>query len=106
MTKRATNFDEAVMVVSELSALDRIRLLEKLASMLEHDLSIAGVESVEALPDSPTTKPSFAELADWLGTNPPEEPWGDINEDEDAADYVHRMRRQTTIQLDDRGDEA
>lgn len=106
MTKRATTFDEAVSVVSELSPLDRIRLLERLASMLENDLSVAAGESTDALQGRPAEKPSFAELAAWLEDNPPEEPWGDIGEDEDAAEYVHRMRRQSTIQLDEPGDET
>lgn len=39
-------------------------------------------------------KPTFADLAAWLEAHPPEEPWGDIEDNEDAADYVHRMRRQ------------
>lgn len=50
-------------------------------------------------------KPTFAELAAWLDEHPPEEPWGDIEDDENAADYVHRMRRQTVVQLDDPGDD-
>jgi hypothetical protein len=50
-------------------------------------------------------KPTFAELAEWLNEHPPEEPWGDIEDNEDAAEYVHRMRRQTVVQLDDPGDD-
>jgi hypothetical protein len=37
---------------------------------------------------------SFKEVADWLEANPPTEPWGDLRDDEDAAEYVHRMRRK------------
>ncbi len=80
-----TDFDEAVRVVSQLSALDRLRLLERLASLLQRDLS-----DVET--STSAQKKSFAELAAWLEANPPEEPWGDLDADEDAADYVHRMR--------------
>ena len=83
-----TDFDEAVRVVSQLSALDRLRLLERLASLLQRDLS--DVEFTET--STPAQKKSFAELAAWLEANPPEEPWGDLDADEDAADYVHRMR--------------
>lgn len=44
--------------------------------------------------ESHLPKPTFADLAAWLEAHPPEEPWGDIEDNEDAADYVHRMRRQ------------
>lgn len=106
MVKRVTTFDEAVSVVSGLSPLDRVRLLERLAAMLEHDLSVSAGESINAPQEAPTAKLTFAELAAWLESNPPEEPWGDIGENEDASDYVHRMRRQSTIQLDDPGAEV
>lgn len=55
------------------------------------------------------TKPkrkSFKEMVEWLEANPPTEPWGDLRDDEDVAEYVHRMRRQSTLQLEDpEGDE-
>jgi hypothetical protein len=35
---------------------------------------------------------SFKEAAAWLEANPPTESWGDLQDDEDAAEYVHRMR--------------
>lgn len=57
------------------------------------------------LDESQLPKPTFAELAAWLEDNPPGESWSDIKDDEDAADYVHRMRRQSAIQLDDPGDD-
>jgi hypothetical protein len=104
MTNQATTFDEAVSIISGLSPLDRVRLLERLASMLENDLSVSA--GTNAFEESPPAKTSFAELAAWLESHPAEEPWGDLNDDEDAADYVHRMRRQTAIQLDDPGDAA
>lgn len=48
---------------------------------------------------------SFKELAAWLETNPPKEPYGDLRDDEDAVDYVRRMRQQSTIQLDEPGED-
>ena len=106
MTNQATPFDEAVSIVSGLSPLDRVRLLERLASMLENDLSASTGETTNTFKEAASEKKSFAELAAWLENHPAEEPWGDLNDDEDAADYVHRMRRQTAIQLDDPGDAA
>ncbi len=54
-----------------------------------------------------TPKPrTGAEIAAWLEANPPAEPWGDLRDDEDAAEYVQRMRRQSTIQLDEPDDQA
>jgi hypothetical protein len=46
-----------------------------------------------------------AEFIAWLDANPPEEPWGDLKDNEDASEYVHRMRRQSTIWLDEPGEE-
>jgi hypothetical protein len=46
-----------------------------------------------------------AEFIAWLDANPPEDPWGDLTDDEDAGAYVHRMRRQSTIWLDEPGEE-
>jgi hypothetical protein len=40
----------------------------------------------------------------WLDTHPAPEPWGDLRDDEDAGEYVHRMRRQSTIWLDEPGE--
>ena len=48
---------------------------------------------------------TFKEMVEWLDANPPTEPWGDLRDDEDAAEYVHRMRRQSTIQLEEPGDD-
>jgi len=103
MTKQTTPFDEAVSVVSGLSPLDKARLMERLASMLENDLSVAAGESLEPREETPPRPLTFQELVAWLDTNPPEEPWGDLRDDEDAADYVHRMRRQSTVWLDEPG---
>jgi hypothetical protein len=46
-----------------------------------------------------------AEFIAWLDAHPPEEPWGDLKDDEDAGEYVHRMRRQSTIWLDEPGED-
>lgn len=48
---------------------------------------------------------TFKEMVEWLDSNPPTEPWGDLRDDEDAAEYVHRMRRQSMIQLEEPGDD-
>jgi len=44
---------------------------------------------------------TFKELVDWLDANPPTEPWGGLQDDEDAADYIHRIRHQTSFNLGD-----
>ena len=41
----------------------------------------------------------------WLDANPPTEPWGGLRDDEDAAEYVHRLRRQSAFILDEPEDE-
>ena len=96
MAKTTTTFDEAVSVVSRLSSIDKVRLVERLASMLENDLSIAAGELPELIDDLMPTPMTFKELAAWLDANPAPEPWGDLREDEDAADHVRRMRRQSS----------
>jgi len=50
-------------------------------------------------PEVPRT--TIQEMLAWLEANPPTEPWGDMRDDEDAGDYVHRMRRADIIQLDE-----
>jgi hypothetical protein len=105
MAKRAVSFEEAVSTVSRLTPLEKVRLMEKLASMLESEISASTVESRESAEDSGAKKMTFQELAVWLNENPPTEPWGDLKDDEDAGDYVHRMRRQGTIWLDEPGEE-
>jgi len=93
MAKPAVSFDEALSAASGLSPLDKVRLMERLAAMLENDLT-----------SQHEKKMTFKELADWLEAHPPEEPWGDLKDDEDAGEYVHRMRRQSTIWLDEPGE--
>jgi hypothetical protein len=102
MVKQIMTLDEALTATSGLSALDKVRLMERLAAMLENDL--AAGKSPELLDDSPPQRMTFKELAAWLDANPPEEPWGDLKDDEDAGEYVHRMRRQSTIWLDEPGE--
>jgi hypothetical protein len=95
MRKPTTTFDHAISVVSTLSPLDKVRLMERLALMLEHDLSGAAGELSEARPMT------LQELVGWLDANLPDEPWGDLRDDEDAGEYIHRMRRQTVVSLDE-----
>ena len=91
MTEQAAAFDEAVSAASGLTPLDKVRLMERLASMLENDLSVAAGESPE-LPENVTPQHmTFKELAAWLNAHPPEESWGDLKDDEDAAEYVRRI---------------
>ena len=37
----------------------------------------------------------------WLSATPPDEPWGDLASDEDAAAYIHERRRQSAVILDE-----
>ncbi len=46
------------------------------------------------------------EFLAWLDSNPSPEPWGDLQDDEDAGDYIHRMRRQSTVWLEEPGEHA
>lgn len=94
MAKRAVNLDDVVAAASELTPLDKVRLMEKIAAMLGDDLTTAAGESQESFEETKPNRMSFKELADWLNANPPTEPWGDLKDDEDAGEYVHRMRRQ------------
>jgi hypothetical protein len=36
---------------------------------------------------------SFKELVEWLETNPPTEPWGELDDSQDAAEYIHKLRQ-------------
>lgn len=69
------------------------------------DGELVGVTVLNASRKAASAKPTFAELAAWLEVNPPGESWGDIKDDEDAAEYVHRMRRQAAIRLDNPRDD-
>ena len=102
MVKQTSTLDEALSAASGLSPLDKVRLMERLATLLENDLATG--ESLPALDTMPSRRTTVKELAAWLGANPPEEPWGDLKDDEDAGDHVHRMRRQSTIWLDEPGE--
>ncbi len=46
---------------------------------------------------------TFKELVAWLDANPPAEPWGDLKETETVGEYIHRVRRQSAIDLDNWG---
>lgn len=41
------------------------------------------------------------EFLRWLGENVPDEAWSELADDQDAAEYVHNLRRQSAITLDD-----
>jgi hypothetical protein len=47
---------------------------------------------------------TFRELVAWLDKNPSSELWGDMRDDESAADYIHRVRCETGITLDEPGE--
>lgn len=64
--------------------------LEQIKRIIEADTKLSGL---------PRMTP--AELVAWLDANPPTEPWGDLRDDEDAAEYVHRMRHNTWSTADD-----
>lgn len=49
MIDKVTPLDEALALVEKLSPLDKVRLLEKLASTLESDLAETQVEPLESL---------------------------------------------------------
>lgn len=49
MIDKITPLDEALALVEKLSPLDKVRLLEKLASTLESDLAQTQVEPLESL---------------------------------------------------------
>jgi hypothetical protein len=110
MVAKRVQLEDAWQLAARLSALDRIRLLERIASTLEQDIAAqaqpAADRQVEA--DIPSTwtdeeldklmnpkRITPAEAVAWLDANPPQEPWGDLGDDEDAGEYIHRMRRKT-----------
>jgi hypothetical protein len=98
-------FEEALALALQLTPQDKIRLVERVESTLDRHStdSAAPVESVEDI--SPTwtdeevqamlNQPpmTLTELVEWLRSTTPPEPWGDLRDDEDAAEYVHRMCR-------------
>lgn len=47
---------------------------------------------------------SLKQLVEWLNTNPPTEPWGGLSGDDDAAEYVHNLRHQTSFNLPEPGE--
>jgi hypothetical protein len=55
------------------------------------------VEVQALMSQSPMPREEF--LA-WLAATPPDEPWGDLAGDEDAAEYVHEPHRRSVILAD------
>jgi len=56
-------------------------------------------EEVQRLMSRPPM--SRDEFLAWLAATPPDESWGDLANDEDAAEYVHERRRQSAVILDE-----
>ncbi|MBN2304506.1 MAG: hypothetical protein JXQ72_08525 [Anaerolineae bacterium] len=104
MAQPATPLDEAVSIVSRLNPLDKVRLMERLAAMLGTDLAVTADRLPESLNDEMPRPTTFQDLAAWLDVNPPVEAWGGLRDNEDAGVYIHRLRRQATVWLDEPGD--
>jgi hypothetical protein len=47
---------------------------------------------------------SMKETIAWLDANPPTEEWGGMRPEDDAADYIHNMRQQNDLTLEDPGE--
>jgi hypothetical protein len=107
MVAKPVQFEKVLALALQLSKTDRERLLERVASTLEQDVAASAAptqseadipptwtkEELQALKNQPAM--TLAEVAEWLRSTPPPEPWGDLRDDEDAAEYIHRMRRKT-----------
>jgi hypothetical protein len=52
-------------------------------------------EEVQALMSRPPMPRD--EFLTWLAATPPDEPWGDLANDDDAAEYVHERRQRSVI---------
>jgi hypothetical protein len=115
MVAKRVQLEDAWELAARLSALDRIRLLERIASTLEqdmaaqaepetgrqHEVEIPATWTDEEVDRLLSMKPMpRAEFLVWLNEQPPEQ-WGDLRDDEDAAEYIHRMRRQPRFILED-----
>lgn len=44
---------------------------------------------------------TMIEVMAWLDANPPTEEWGGMQPEDDAADYIHNMRQQNDLKLED-----
>ena len=95
---------DIVKQIKTLSPQERKELAKLLIDMMDAPQEIEAAESTESIDDWMPTSMTFKELAAWLNANPASEPWGDLRDDEDAGEYVHRMRRQSTIWLDEPGE--
>jgi hypothetical protein len=82
--------------------LDYLRGLVLLAQAVSDEATWTDEEIRQFMTHEPLPR---AEFIAWLAVNPPDETWGDLQADEDAGDYVHRMRRQSAVWLDEPGDD-
>jgi hypothetical protein len=82
------------------AAWEAAAMREALGDALGEDGSI-DFEKLNARIAPPAPEMTPQEFVDWLNAAPPVEPWGDLDEEEDAAEYVHRMRRESAIRLDE-----
>ncbi|MBI5957966.1 MAG: hypothetical protein HY866_04475 [Chloroflexi bacterium] len=99
-----TNFDTALSLVSDLSTLEKIRLMEHIASLLESDLVGLTGEKIESAESTAAVPKTFQELVMWLNANPPDEAWGELADDQEAGEYIHQMRRRATVWLEEPGE--
>src|SRR5260221_9222577 len=44
---------------------------------------------------------TIKEVMEWLESNPPTEEWGGMEPEDDPAEFIHNLRRQNTIILED-----
>lgn len=119
MANRA-DLKETLALALRLSPLDKIRLVERVVSTLEDDLVVPSIDPLarataeelthwkqqtwtdEEIQGLMNQKPmSREDFVAWLDANPPTEPWGDLADDEDTGEYIHRMRRQSSVALDE-----
>jgi len=60
----------------------------------------AGDVTVRIEVDADTERP-YKRLVESLLADPSTEPWGDLHDDQDVGDYIHQMRRASSLNLDE-----
>lgn len=98
----ATIEQELLAQFSKLDAAKKQQVLD----FVEHLVPAAPAEeSGESNDETPWTEAELlelmkpepktgAEIAAWLAAHPTPGQWGDLTDDDDVAEYVHRMRRE------------